>query len=174
MQATTQPTPTKSSRLAAVRRFYVYLVAFASQIAMLFGINDLIDVISRTWLQSDGLLQTDFTRAMTARSFGLLLVATPLFLIHWWLAQRFRAEEAERRSVLRKLFLYGSTAAGLTVLLTNAYRLIREITWLAVDAPARTAEILPAGWLHWTFMAVVGAGLVYYWYTNLILSLIHI
>ena len=98
-----------------MRRFYVYLVAFASQIAMLVGINDLIDVISRTWLQSDGLLQTDFTRAMTARSFGLLLVATPLFLIHWWLAQRFRAEEAERRSVLRKLFLYGSTAAGLTV-----------------------------------------------------------
>lgn len=169
MQATsTHALRSKSNRLAAVRRLYVYLVAFASQIAMLYGANDLIDVISRTWLQSDGLLQANFTRTMIASSIGLLLVATPLFLIHWWLAQRFRAQEAERRSVLRKLFLYGSTAAGLTVLLTNVYRLIREITWLAVGAPTRAAETLPAGWLHWGFMAALGVGLVYYWYTILI------
>ncbi|MFZ1771453.1 MAG: DUF5671 domain-containing protein, partial [Caldilinea sp.] len=167
-QTTTQIERSKSNRLAAVRRFYVYLVAFVSQIAMLFGINDLIDTISRAWLQSDGLLQGSFVRTATARSVGLLLVATPLFLIHWWLGQRHRNEAEERSSVLRKLFLYGSTAAGLMLMLTNAYRLIREITGLAAGAPISATEFLPADWLPWSFMGIVGSGLVYYWHTVLV------
>jgi len=165
-QAILQTNVSKATRLAAVRRFYVYLVAFVSQIAMLVGMNDLIDIISRAWLQSDGLLQGAFVRTATARSIGLLLVATPLFLVHWWLAQRRRTELDERGSVLRKLFLYGSTAAGLVVMLTNAYRLIRDSTWLAFGAPIAATE-LPAGWLHWGFMAAGGAGLIYFWYTVL-------
>ncbi|MCO5208828.1 MAG: DUF5671 domain-containing protein [Caldilinea sp.] len=166
-QATMQTNDSKATRLVAVRRFYVYLVAFVSQIAMLVGMNDLIDIISRAWLQSDGLLQGAFVRTATARSIGLLIVATPLFLVHWWLAQRHREEVEERSSVLRKLFLYGSTAAGLVVLLTNGYRLIRDTTWLAFGAPMSATE-LPAGWLHWGFMAAIGVGLVYYWYTVLV------
>ena len=169
MQATPmQASHSKPSRLAAVRRFYVYLVAFVSQVAMLFGVNDLIDIISRAWLQSDGLLQATFVRTATARSTGLLLVATPVFLIHWWLGQRRQEEAAERSSVLRKLFLYASTAAGLIVMLSNAYRLVRELTWLAVGAPMGAAELTPAGWLHWGAMTLLGAGLVYYWYTVLV------
>ena len=77
-QATMQTNDSKATRLVAVRRFYVYLVAFVSQIAMLVGMNDLIDIISRAWLQSDGLLQGAFVRTATARSIGLLIVATPL------------------------------------------------------------------------------------------------
>lgn len=168
MQATTQVTTPKSTRLAAVRRFYVYLVAFVSQVAMLFGINDLLDIISRAWLQSDGLLQASFVRTATARSTGLLLVATPIFLIHWWLGQRRKEDSTERSSVWRKLFLYGSTAVGLVVMLTNAYRLIKELAWLAVGAPTGLAEVIPAGWLHWGLMLALGIGLVYYWYTVLV------
>lgn len=167
-QMTTQSTVSKSTRLAAVRRFYVYLVAFVSEIAMLVGVNDLVDIISRAWLQSDGLLQGAFVRTATARSIGLLLVATPLFLIHWWLAQRHRAEAEERSSVLRKLFLYGSTAAGLVLMLTNAYRLIRDVTWLATGAPASATELLPAGWLHWGVLIPIGVGLLYYWHSVLV------
>lgn len=165
-QATLQPNSSKATRLVAVRRFYVYLVAFASQIATLVGVNDLIDITSRAWLQSDGLLQGTFVRTATARSIGLLLVATPLFLAHWWLAQRHRDAVEERSSVLRKLFLYGSTVAGLVVLLTNGYRLLRDTTWLAFGAPMGATD-LPAGWLHWGSMAAIGIGLVYYWYTVL-------
>ena len=158
----------KVSRLAAVRRVYVYLVAFVSQVAMLFGVNSLIDIISRAWLQSDGALQSTFLRTSAASSIGVLVVATPIFLVHWWLGQRFRDDPAERRSVLRKLFLYGSTAAGLIILLSNAYRLIREIGWLALGAPVAVTELLPAGWLHWSFMAAVGVGLIYYWHSVLV------
>jgi hypothetical protein len=158
----------KASRLAAVRRFYVYLVAFVSQAAMLVGVNGIVDIISRAWLQSDGVLQGVYLRTAAASSIGVLIVATPIFLIHWWLGQRFRDNPAERQSVLRKLFLYGSTAAGLIVLLSNAYRLIREIGWLALGAPVAATELLPAGWLHWSFMAAVGVGLVYYWHSVMV------
>lgn len=167
MQATTQVMMPKSTRLAAVRRFYVYLVAFVSQVAMLFGINDLLDMLSRAWLQSDSLLQTSFVRTVTAQSIGILLVATPLFLVHWWLAQRRKDEVTERGSVWRKLFLYGSTATALVVMLTNAHRLLKEIVWLAVGAPIGPSDAIPAGWLHWGVMATLGIGLVYYWYTVL-------
>jgi len=159
---------TKVSRLAAVRRFYVYLVAFVSQIAMLVGVNGIVDILSRAWLQSEGLLAGVYLRTATANAVSVLVVATPLFLIHWWLAQRFRSDPAERQSVLRKLFLYGSTAAGLIMLLSNAYRLIREIGWLALGAPVAATEILPAGWLHWSVMAAFGVGLVYYWHSILV------
>ncbi len=161
-------TNSKTSRLAAVRRFYVYLVAFVSQIAMLVGVNDLVDMLSRSWLQPDGVLAGFYLRTATANAISVLVVATPIFLIHWWLGQRFRDDAAERQSVLRKLFLYGSTAAGLVVLLTNAYTLIRELGWLALGAPVAATELLPAGWLHWSFMAAVGIGLIYHWHNVLV------
>lgn len=158
----------KSSRLAAVRRFYVYFVALVSQVAMLLSINNLLDIMSSAWLQSDGLLEASFTQTAIARSTAFLLVATPLFLIHWWLGQQGKDESAERNSVWRKLFLYGSTTAGLVVMLTNAYRLIRELAWLALDAPVSLAEAIPAGWLHWGLMTALGIGLIYYWHTVLV------
>lgn len=168
MQATTQSMTPKSSRLAAVRRFYVYFVALVSQVAMLLSINNLLDIMSSAWLQSDGLLEASFTQTAIARLTAFLLVATPLFLIHWWLGQQGKDESAERNSVWRKLFLYGSTTAGLVVMLTNAYRLIRELAWLALDAPVSLAEAIPAGWLHWGLMTALGIGLIYYWHTVLV------
>lgn len=161
-------TNSKAGRLAAVRRFYVYLVAFVSQVAMLYGVNSLIDIISRAWLQSDGVLQDAFLRTSVASSIGVLIVSTPIFLIHWWLGQRLHDDPAEQQSALRKLFLYGSTAAALVVVLTNAYRLIREIGWLALGAPIASTELIPSGWLHWSFMAVVGVGLIYHWHSVLV------
>lgn len=161
-------TNSKASRLAAVRRFYVYLVAFVSQVAMLVGVNDIVEMISRSWLQREGIMAGVYLRTATANAISVLVVATPIFLIHWWLAQRYRDDLAERQSVLRKLFLYGSTAAGLVVLLSNAYNLTRDLGLLALGAPVAATELLPAGWLHWSFMAVVGVGLIYHWHSVLV------
>ncbi|MCS6825698.1 MAG: DUF5671 domain-containing protein [Caldilinea sp.] len=154
----------KTGRLAAVRRLYVYLVAFVSQMATLVGVNELVGVISRAWLERSGAMLDPFWRTAAAGSIGVLIVATPIFLVHWGLAQRFRSEVAERRSVWRKLFLYASTAAGLIVMLSNSGRLLREIAWLAFGGDLGAMESWPAGWLQWGVMAVIGAGLVQQWY----------
>ncbi|MFM7172695.1 MAG: DUF5671 domain-containing protein [Caldilinea sp.] len=168
MQATDSAQQPKVHRLAAVRRFYVYLVAFVSQIFVLVGVIDLIDLIGRMWLQSGGILQGTFVRSATARSIGMLAVATPLFLVHWWLGQRFREDPPERASVLRKLFLYGSTAVSLGLLLANLYPIIRDLTWLIAGVPVRSVELWPSGWLTWGSTAGIGAGLLGYWHRVLV------
>jgi len=168
MQATDSAQRPKVHRLAAVRRFYVYLIAFVSQIFVLVGVIDLIDLIGRMWLQSGGILQGTFMRSATARSIGMLAVATPLFLVHWWLGQRFREEPSERASVLRKLFLYGSTAVGLGLVLANLYPIIRDLTWLIAGVPVRSVELWPSGWLTWGSTAGIGAGLLVYWHRVLV------
>lgn len=153
----------KITRLTAVRRLYIYLVAFVSQMAALAAVNELIGMLSRAWLERDGMLQGAFLRTTAANSIGALLVATPIFLIHWGLAQRFSDAVDERRSVWRKLFLYGSTAAGLIVMLSNLGRLLREIGWLAFGGALGAIQSWPAGWLQWGLMALVGVGLIYQW-----------
>lgn len=157
----------KTNRLAAVRRLYVYWIAFTSHIAVLTGLNELIGVLSRLWLTREAAMGDVFFRKAAAGSISVLIVATPIFLIHWGVAQHFRNEPSERRSVWRKLFLYASTAAGLIVFLSNGARLLREISWLAFGGAIAATEIWPAGWLQWSFMAAIGAGLVYQWYTVL-------
>ncbi|MBO9394479.1 DUF5671 domain-containing protein [Caldilinea sp.] len=157
----------KTSRLAAVRRLYVYWVAFVSQIAMLIGINELVGVIGRAWLEREAAMGDVFFRTAAAGSISVLVVATPIFLVHWGVAQHFRNESSERSSLWRKLFLYASTAAALIILLSNSGRLLSEICWLAFGGTVAATEIWPVGWLQWSFMAAIGAGLVYQWHTVL-------
>jgi hypothetical protein len=79
----------KTSRLAAVRRLYVYWVAFVSQIAMLIGINELVGVIGRAWLEREAAMGDVFFRTAAAGSISVLVVATPIFLIHWGVRSTF-------------------------------------------------------------------------------------
>ena len=158
-----------TNRLSAIRRLYVYVVAFVSLVVGLTGAAALLDTLSRLWLDTfgAGLAGTPgFARAV-ASSAGLLLVATPIFLVHWSLAQRHRAEPDERDSVLRKLFLYAATALSVSLLLVNVYWLVEGLMGLALGAPARESSILPAGWLAWTATAAINGALVLYWYRML-------
>jgi hypothetical protein len=79
-------------RLAAVRRFYVYLVAFVSQIFVLVGVIDPIRSDRPDVARAAVSCKAPSRASATARSIGMLAVATPLFLVHWWLGQRFREE----------------------------------------------------------------------------------
>jgi len=152
------------SRLTTVRRLYVYLVAFVSYAASLSALVSLIDVMARSWLDSSqgpGVGDDYFVRTL-ASSAGFLLVAVPLFLIHWWLAQRQRTEADEIHSPLRKLFLYAASALSLTFLLVASFMLIQGLAQVTLGAPL-TATQLESDWLSWVLAAVLNAGLVSYW-----------
>jgi hypothetical protein len=161
-----QPASAKASRLAAVRRFYIYLVAFVSLVTGLFGVQGLLDLLSQYWLHqpaADFVASIGYERTMFAQNMGLLLVATPIFLIHWGLAQHFRSDPDERASVLRKLFLYGATAVGLAFLLTNAYFIIEGLARLAFGTPPALLGLWTSQWLAWVAMIAGSGALVLYW-----------
>ncbi len=164
MQTTTPNGASGGSRLTTVRRLYVYLVAFVSLAASLGALASLIDVLARSWLdvsQGPGLGDDYYVRTI-ASSAGFLLVAVPLFLIHWWLAQRQRKDPDEHNSPLRKLFLYAASAMSLGYLLVTAYMLIEGLAQVALGAPL-TFTSLETDWLSWVLVGALNAALVSYW-----------
>ncbi len=155
-------------RLAPVRRTYLYIVAFVSLAATLAGIGSLVDTLARLWLGTAGETFGAFGYGRSvASSAGLLLVATPIFLVHWGLAQSRLTEASERASLLRKFFLYGASALSLTWLVVVAYALIQGIAALAFGQPLAQSLLWPAQWLSWIIMVAVNGALVAYWYAVL-------
>jgi hypothetical protein len=154
------------NRLASVRRLYVYLVAFVSLAAGLAGLSNLVETLARLWLGSvgDGLIGGAGFGRSVASSAGLLLVATPIFLVHWGLAQSHQREAEERDALLRKLFLYAASAIALGGLLINAYLLIEGIAQLAFGLPPAQSSLLPSQWLAWSLLALANGAFLAYWY----------
>jgi hypothetical protein len=151
-----------------VRRTYLYIVAFVSLAVALAGMGSLVDALAQLWLggPANAVGASIYSRSLAA-SAGLLLVATPIFLVHWGLAQAHRAEADERASLLRKLFLYAASALSLGWMAIAAFALIYEITVLAFGQPPEESTFWPAEWLSWLIMGITNGALVAYWYAIL-------
>ncbi len=168
-----------STRLAAVRRVYVYGVLLISFIFGLAAVDGLLAALADVWLASSALPAVNdgsFQREALARSGGALLIAALVFLIHWAIARRQTFNEnagdgglAERGSFSRKLFLYGASAVSLGYALANGYDLLRGLGRLALgEASAQLEFFLPSGWLDLSLVALIGLGLLIFWQRTLI------
>lgn len=150
---------------AFVRRVYFYGMALISLIAALVAIDNLLHVLDQIWLgdMSDGALIAidSYTRDIIAANGGILLVATPIFLVHWNVAQR-RREPEEIASGMRKFFLYAAAAVSVGYAVANAYSLLQGIAQLAVGMPIDQSLIWPTGWLHDLGMCVIATLLQLY------------
>lgn len=168
MTAAYEPAARPGERLAPVRRTYLYIVALVSFGVALAGMGSLVDALTRLWLdpQAGAVGVSIYSRSLAA-SAGLLLVATPIFLVHWGLAQSRRQEADERSSLLRKLFLYAASALSLGWMLSAAYVLIHELAALAFGQPLAESGLSPAEWLAWFIMGVTTGVLTAYWYAIL-------
>lgn len=151
-------------RGAAVRRIYFYLVLLISYIAALLGLDGVLRTLADVWLGNKGGLYTinadSYIREQLARTAGILVVATLVFLLHWGFVQRRRSQPGESNAALRKLFLY--IALGFTVgfAMVNSYALLTGIADLAFGLPAAQSTILPGDWLHLAASIVAALGLI--------------
>ena len=164
MTATYEEAERRGERLAPVRRTYLYIVTLVSLTVALVGMSSLVDTLAQIALgdTGDGFGAFSFRRSI-ASSAGMLLVATPIFLLHWGLAQSRRAEVDERNSLLRKLFLYTASAISLIWMLVLAYLLIEQLAGLAFGQPLAQSLLWPSQWLSWLLTAVANGALVAYW-----------
>lgn len=103
--------------MRTIRRLYFYAVAFITFEVVLWG--------------TIGLLRSIFTPSLgvsgnaLARALALILVGVPLFALHWLWAQRASAaDEEERTSSLRAVFLYGILLATLVPVTQNVLALL--------------------------------------------------
>jgi hypothetical protein len=140
--------------MRTIRRLYIYAVSFISLEVVLWGLIGL----ARSAFSGDQ-IGSDATRLASA--LALILVGVPVFLLHWWLAQRsIRNDDEERFSRLRAIFLYGALLATLIPIAQNTLALINNI-WLHIfDLPSGLAIL--GGDQIWSdnLIAIVMNGLI--------------
>ncbi len=155
--------------MRVARQVYLYAVSYISLLMVLAGASNLLQLLLRTAL---GIpvdrygLGGDNARQQFSLWAAMLVVGGVVWAIHWWLAQRGVASAnpdaaAERRSVLRKLFLYGVMATALWQVAFALADLIR--TTLQPDGSdfgATPAEIRIAGGAQ---LLVYGLAWLYHW-----------
>ncbi len=161
----------EGSGQATVRRLYFYVVALISSTAGLFAFTSLAFSLVDAWLAQPGLAVisgSGFQRTTIASNAGLLIVTTPIFLLHWAIIQARVARPeypGERTAALRKFFHYVASAIALGLLLTMAQNLLSGIAQLAFGQPIAASKLLPAVWLQ-DLIAIGAAGaLLWYWQT---------
>ncbi len=83
-------------------------------------------------------------------------MATPLFLIHWAVVQRW-SEPEERGAGMRKFALYAAALVSVGFALVYGYQLLLGVTRLAFGMSAEASAILPSEWLHLGLMVAIGS-----------------
>ncbi len=119
--------------MRTIRRLYLYAVAFVSLEVVLWGLIGL----ARSAFGGQAVGQD---AGSLAGALALILVGVPVFLLHWWLAQRSASEDAEERSSrVRAVFLYGGLLATLIPFTQNALTLINSGFLQLFDIPSSYA-----------------------------------
>ena len=104
--------------MSNARRWYIYLVSAITLQAITWAIIALLR----------NLLIFGINENAVAFQVAVLIIALPVFLIHWLWAQKLTTKEkAERGATLRRIFLYGMMASLLSPFTTNLYDLIRHL-----------------------------------------------
>ena len=107
--------------MRTIRRLYLYAVTFISLMVITWGLIGL----ARSAFAGDQ-IGDDVTRL--AGALALIFVGIPVFLLHWWLAQRAaNQDEEERFSYIRAVFLYGALLATLIPIIQNLTALANRI-----------------------------------------------
>lgn len=151
------------------RRLYAYGVALVSYLITVAALNALLGIIDQSWLlaSGDALYTANFGiyyRDALASNGGLLLVAVPLFLIHWNYAQRLaRRDPGEMGAATRKFFLYVAHAGAMIFGLSAFFSLLSGFGELAVGAPLAGNDIWPSGWLRAVLVVALTFALARHW-----------
>ena len=125
---------TELTRAAAIRRSYTYAVAAFGLAMAAIGAAGTIGVFGSQLMGMNTHLNGE-----TATYVSLVLVGLPAWGFHWWQAQR-RLDEAERRALQRRAYLYIAVLGGAIGLLVFGsaalYRLLNAA--LAANFPLST------------------------------------
>lgn len=104
--------------MQSVRRLYIYGVALVSLETVIWGSIGLA-----RWILAGAEIGRNVSALAGALSF--ILVSLPVFLLHWWLAQRAAMKDVEERSSrVRAVYLYGALLATLLPVAQNLLALL--------------------------------------------------
>ena len=119
--------------MKTIQRLYIYAVALVSLEVVIWGLIGL----ARSAFAGDE-IGGDVTRLASA--LALIFVGIPVFLLHWWLAQKnARGDEDDRTSYVRAIFLYGALLFTLVPITQNILAIINRMFFSAIDLSGNRA-----------------------------------
>jgi hypothetical protein len=155
-----------------VRRLYFYLVCYLSLSMLLTGLATLLHVLLEQIVAGDAgsvlpgaLTGRDQFREQTAFGIALTVIGLPVWLLHWrsvqgWL--RGPRGEDERRSALRRLYLYGVLATTALAAYVAARDLLEHLIGLPLGLSVGGERLL--GLLRpIPYLAAAALGWSYHW-----------
>ncbi|RLD10240.1 MAG: hypothetical protein DRI56_02990 [Chloroflexota bacterium] len=105
--------------MKTIRSLYTYLITLISLEVVTWGMIRL----ARTFTNP----QIEGNAGQLAGALALILVGLPIFLLHWWMAQRqAAAEEEERFCIIRAIFFYGAFLGALIPIIQNTLALVNR------------------------------------------------
>ena len=127
------------------RRWYIYLVCAIS----LHGVTWAVIALFRNLLAGGG-----GEVAFIALQIATIIIALPLFLVHWLWAQRLADRDInEREAGLRGIYHYGMMAGFLGPVIANAFTVISFVLWVVTGRPGYVPSAY--GYRNYTFQDIL-------------------
>jgi hypothetical protein len=147
--------------MRTIRRTYFYAVALISLEVVLWGLISLL----RTMLAQESIFPTTST---LAQALALILVGVPIFLIHWFWAQRVSASDTEEQTAtVRAVFFYLALLLTLVPVVQNLLALI-DRTFIETVRLDRSSALFGGSqtWID-NLIAILmnGVAAAYFWNT---------
>jgi len=115
--------------MKTIRRLYIYLITLISLEVVTWGMIRLARTFTNPAIGRDA--------GSLAGALALILVGLPIFMLHWWMAQRqASAEEEERFCLIRALFFYGAFLGALIPVTQNILVLINRLFLSVFQQPS--------------------------------------
>jgi hypothetical protein len=158
--------------VTTIRRIYAYLLAFAGLAMLSVAAANLTQLLLDVVLRAPTATSERYVRDTVSINGAAMLVGLPVWLLHWWWAQRAtRSQSAETASALRRLYLYAVLAVAV---LAGSYAL-HETLVAALEArplasslpPLATVTVALIVWVyHWPIVQQVApqGGTLRRWY----------
>ena len=119
--------------MAVARRVYLYGIALVALGMLVAGLDELVnlalDLVAEAAVGPFAGIDDDSARGRVSYAGALVGIGLVGWLIHWWLAERpvRRGDDLERRSGVRKLFLYLVLFVGGLMLTFNGRQLLADL-----------------------------------------------
>ncbi len=104
---------------STVRRLYFYIAAFIGVQLLITGARILLSVLLGYLFLTTSVTSSDYLLELVSSSLAMLVVGLGLWVIHWLVAQRGIKRDEDRRSSLRRLYLYAVLVVSALVILFN-------------------------------------------------------
>ncbi len=143
--------------MGTLKRLYFYIISFAALMLFITGVSLTVQSLLNTLFDGKAL---SLSSSALAWGLSLLIVAPPIWFIHWRFILRSVVEmPVERSSVVRKLYIYLTLGVSLGFLMAVSYEILKWAMMAGEFPEFSLASILPWAMVwgyHWRIESADG------------------